>query len=82
MNEIDIDDKRIIKEFKGITFSKYKKSDAKKELVKSLVSGKLEDASYWSAEFISAGQFLYLWEIFILVVRKSAKFCTYLTEHI
>jgi len=69
MNEII--DKRNIKDFKNITFSKYKKSDAKKELVKSLASGKLEDASYWSAEFISSGQFLYLWEIFILVISKN-----------
>ena len=35
MNKNDISDKRLIKEFKGITFSKYKKSDVKKELLKN-----------------------------------------------
>jgi hypothetical protein len=64
-------DKRKIKDFKNITFSKYKKSDAKKELIKSLVSGKLEDACYWSAEFISSGNFLYLWEIYFTVISKN-----------
>jgi len=67
----NIVDKRKIKDFKNITFSKYKKSDAKKELIKSLVSGKLEDACYWSAEFISSGDFLYLWEIFFVVISKN-----------
>ena len=37
----EISDKRSIKEFKGITFSKYKKSDAKKEFLKSLSNGKI-----------------------------------------
>ena len=38
MNENDITDKRNIKEFKGITFSKYKKSDAKKELLNFILT--------------------------------------------
>lgn len=68
MNEIN--DKRNKKEFRGITFSKYKKADAKKELLNSLTHGRLEQACYWSGEYICAGHLLELWEIIILYMTK------------
>ena len=70
MTTIRIEDSRKIQEFRNISFSYYKKSDVKKELCKSIVSGKIEDSCYWSAELICAGHFMYLWEIIFTVIAK------------
>jgi hypothetical protein len=71
MNEANINDKRKQKEFSGISFSQYKKGEAKKQLLKCMSSGSHEEACYWSAEFICAGHFAELWEIIILFMSKN-----------
>ena len=57
--------------FKGITFSKYKKNDAKGQLLNSFSLGNIETACYWGAEFICAGHFKYLWDIFTVYICKN-----------
>jgi hypothetical protein len=57
-------------DFKNITFSKFQKSKARYELIKSLCDEKIENACYWSAEFICSGHYLELWDIILYYVYK------------
>lgn len=65
-----INDKRSPKEFRGISFSKFKKTEVKKQMLTNLVHGKLEESCYWCAELICAGHFLDVWEVIITCTGK------------
>ena len=71
MSQYQINDKRSIKDFKNITFSKFKKSEVKKELLKCLSAGNIEQSCYWSAEFICSGDLLYLWDTIFHFISKN-----------
>jgi hypothetical protein len=67
---IKINDKRIVNDFKNISFSNFKKNDVKKQLIKSVINNKIEDTMYWVTELVCACHFLDIWEIIFEITSK------------
>jgi len=69
-NITQIVDVRNSNDFKTISFSEFKKTEVKKQLLLNIFNGKVEPACYWCAELICAGHFTDVWEIILLYLGK------------
>jgi hypothetical protein len=67
---IDINDVRQAGEFKGITFSKYKKTEVRNKMFENIEKGKIEPACYWCAELVCAGHYMDIWETVLYYTGK------------
>lgn len=65
-----INDVRPMGEFKGITFSNYKKTEVKNSLLDNMLKTKIEPACHWCAELLCSGHFMDVWEIILYYVGK------------
>ena len=70
MNDSEINDIRDPGEFKGFSFSNFKKTEVKKQLMENMAKGKVEPACYWCAELLCAGHFIDIWECVLYYAGK------------
>lgn len=66
-----INDRRTREDFKIVSFSSYKKTEVKTQLLLNLINGKVEPSCYWTAELICAGHFMDIWETIFLFLGKN-----------
>jgi hypothetical protein len=66
----DINDIRTQPQFRGYSFSKFKKTEVRNHMVDNMRKGKVEPAIYWCAELVCAGHYLDVWETIMSFFAK------------
>jgi hypothetical protein len=69
-NNGDINDIRTSPQFRGFSFSNFKKTEVKNQMIENMKKGKVEPACYWCAELICAGHYLDVWECILYFLCK------------
>ncbi len=65
-----INDIRDPSDFRGFSFSQYKKTDVRNQFIENMKKGKVEPACYWCAELICAAHYEEVWESIFYFVGK------------
>jgi hypothetical protein len=68
-----INDVRTAPDFRAKTFSNFKRAEVKKQLLECITENtkKVQEACFWAAELILAGQYNDLWEVIIFYMAKN-----------
>jgi hypothetical protein len=69
-DDSEINDIREPGAFKSVTFSKYKKTEARNQMLENIDKGKIEPACYWCAELVCAGHYTEVWETILYYIGK------------
>ena len=70
MEDHEINDIRNAVDFRGFSFSNYKRTEVKTQLLEYLKLRKVEQSCYWTAELICSGHFNDIWEIVFHFMSK------------
>jgi hypothetical protein len=68
--DTEINDGRLLADFRGFSFSNFKKADVRKQMTENMKRGRVEPACYWCAELVCAGHYGDIWEAIIHYMSK------------
>ena len=68
--DTEINDGRLAPQFRGFSFSNFRKADVRKQMLENMKRGRVEPACYWCAELICAGHYGDVWEAIIHYTAK------------